>query len=168
MKNQKIEKRPIDLIIDEYDSFHQKAANRIINYICVPLIVFSVIGFIWSLPFPQLKFLGVYNSYLNWASFLIAFSIYYYMKLSPVLSYIMLLLIFGLVYIITQMQLAEKTGGLVLAQVCVVIFVMANIAQFIGYRIEGKKPTFANEFKFMITAPVWLLSLVMKKFGVKY
>lgn len=166
-QNPKIEKRPIDLIIDQYDSFHQKPANRIINYICVSLIVFSVVGFVWSLPFPQLKFLGPYISFLNWGSFLIAFTIYYYMKLSPILSYIMLLLLFGLVYIIIQIQGAEKSGAL-LPQICVFIFVMANIAQFIGYRVEGKKPTFADEFKFMLTAPVWLLGLILKKLNIKY
>ncbi|MDB5003265.1 MAG: hypothetical protein JWQ34_1490 [Mucilaginibacter sp.] len=168
MKNQKIEKRPIDVIIDQYASFHQKPANRLINYLCIPLIVFSVVGFVWSLPFPQLKFLGVYNTYLNWGSFLIAFSVYYYMRLSPILSYIILLLLFALVYIVIQLQLAEKSGGFVLPQVCVFIFIMANIAQFIGYRIEGRKPTFSDEFKFMLIAPLWLLSLVLKKFGVKY
>jgi len=168
MKNQKIEKRAIDVIIDQYASFHQKPANRLINYICIPLIVFSVVGFVWSLPFPQLKFLGVYNTYLNWGSFLIAFSVYYYMRLSPILSYIMLLLLFALVYIVIQLQLAEKSSGFVLPQVCVFIFIMANIAQFIGYRIEGRKPTFSDEFKFILIAPLWLLSLVLKRFGVKY
>jgi uncharacterized membrane protein YGL010W len=167
MKNQKTDKRPIDIIIDQYDSFHQKPANRLINYICIPLIVFSVVGFVWSLPFPQLKFLGAYITYLNWGSFLIAFSVYYYMRLSPIISYILLLILFAVVYVVIQLQLAEKSGYL-LPQVCIFIFVMANIAQFIGYRIEGKKPTFSDEFKFMLTAPIWLLSLVMKKFGVKY
>ncbi|MCC8424010.1 DUF962 domain-containing protein [Mucilaginibacter sp. UR6-11] len=167
MKNQKTDKRPVDVIIDEYAGFHQKPANRIINYICIPLIVFSVVGFVWSLPFPQLKFLGSYIIYLNWGSFLIAFSVYYYMRLSPILSYVMLLLLFALVYLVIQVQAAEHSGVL-LPQVCVFIFIMANIAQFIGYRIEGRKPTFSEEFKFMLTSPLWLLSLVLKKFGIKY
>ncbi|GAA4096723.1 DUF962 domain-containing protein [Mucilaginibacter panaciglaebae] len=168
MKQPKIEKRPIDLIIDQYDSFHQKPANRVINYICIPLIVFSIVGFVWSLPFPQLKFLGSYISYLNWGSFLIAFSVYYYMRLSPLMSYVLLLILFALVYLVIQMRAAESSGGFVLPQVCVFIFIMANIAQFIGYRIEGKKPTFSDEFKFILTGPIWLLSLVLKKVGVKY
>jgi uncharacterized membrane protein YGL010W len=168
MKNQKTEKRPIDIVIDEYASFHQKPANRVINYICIPLIVFSVVGFVWSLPFPQLKFLGSYITYLNWGSFLIALSVYYYMRLSPILSYIMLLLLFALVYLVIQLQLSGKSSGFVLPQICVFIFIMANIAQFIGYRAEGRKPTFSEEFKFMLTAPLWLLSLVLKKFGIKY
>jgi uncharacterized membrane protein YGL010W len=162
----KIQQRPIDLIIDQYDAFHQRPGNRFINYICIPLIVFSVVGFVWSLPFPSLKFLGVYNGYLNWASFLIAFSIYYYMRLAPVLSYIMLLILFAITFGVTQLQALQK--GFLLPQVCIFIFIICNIAQFIGYRIEGKKPTFSDEFKFMLTAPVWLLSLVLKRVGVKY
>jgi uncharacterized membrane protein YGL010W len=162
-----VQQRPIDVIIDQYAAFHQKPVNRFINYICIPLIVFSVIGFVWSLPFPHLKFLGVYNGYLNWASFLIAFTIYYYMRLSPVLSYIMLLILFAITYGVTQLQAADGKGYL-LPQFCVFLFVTANIAQFIGNRIEGKKPTFSDEFKFMLNAPVWLLSLVVKKFGIKY
>jgi len=170
MKKQppKIEQRPIDVIIDQYDSFHQKPANRVINYFCIPLLVFSIVGFVWSLPFPQLKFLGAYISYLNWGSFLIAFSVYYYMRLSPVISYIVLLILFALIYGIIQMQAAGKAGGFIVPQICVFVFVMSIIAQFIGYQIEGKKPTFSDEFKFMLTGPIWLLSLVLKKFGVRY
>ena len=167
LKNQTVQ-RPIDVIIDEYAAFHQKPVNRVINYICIPLIVFSVVGFVWSLPFPQLKFLSVYNGYLNWASFLIAFTIYYYMRLSPVLSYITLLFLFTITFGVTQVQAIQGSKGYLLPQLCVFLFVMANIAQFIGYRIEGRKPTFSNEFKFILTAPVWLLSLVLKKFGIKY
>jgi uncharacterized membrane protein YGL010W len=167
MKKEKIEQRPIDAIIDQYDSFHQKPANRIINHICVPVIMFSVVGFVWSLPFPQLNFLGEYKSFLNWASFLIAFTIYYYQRLSPILSYIMLLLLFAVTFGVIQLQEFDGKGYL-LPQVCIFLFVVANIFQFIGYRIEGSKPTFTDEFKFMLTGPLWLLSLVMKKFKIRY
>jgi uncharacterized membrane protein YGL010W len=164
MKNQPITpQRPLDLAIEQYASFHQKPANRVINYICIPLIVFSVLGFVWSIPFPHLAFLGKYNGFINWASFIIAFGIYYYLKLSPMLSYLMLFTFFGFTYIIIQF---EKDP--VLPQVCVFLFVMANVAQFIGYRIEGRKPTFADEFKFMLVGPMWLWTVVLKKFGVKY
>jgi uncharacterized membrane protein YGL010W len=66
------------------------------------------------------------------------------------------------------MQAAGKAGGFIVPQICVFVFVMSIIAQFIGYQIEGKKPTFSDEFKFMLTGPLWLLGLVLKKVGVKY
>ncbi|MDB4924950.1 DUF962 domain-containing protein [Mucilaginibacter sp.] len=168
MKNQKIEKRPVDILIDRYAEFHKKPANRYINYICVPLISFSILGFVWSIPFPHLNFLGSYNGYLNWGSFLIALVIYFYMKLSPIISYIMLIVLFVFTFCIIQLEGWQKTGGPILPQMCVVVFVTANIIQFIGYRIEGKKPTSAENFKFLGIEPIWLLSLVLKRFGVKY
>ncbi|MDB5109618.1 MAG: hypothetical protein JWR67_732 [Mucilaginibacter sp.] len=168
MKNQKIEKRPIDVYLDKYTEFHTKPVNRIINYICIPLILFSIIGFAWSIPFPHLGFLGVYNGYLNWASFLIAFLVYFYYKLSPLLSYLVLLILFGFSFVIIQLEQWEKTGGFVLPQICLIIFVLANSAQLIGYKIEGKKPTIFYDFQFLFTGPIWLLSLILKKFKIRY
>src|SRR5690606_16134611 len=85
----------IDTIIENYSALHQHPANRFIQWFCIPLLTFGLLGFIWSIPFPQLAFLGKYSGYLNWASFLIAFSIYYYLKVSPLLSYGILLMVFA-------------------------------------------------------------------------
>ncbi len=168
MKNQQTAKRQIDVYLDKYAEYHQNPANRAINYFCVPLVLFSIVGFVWSIPFPHLGFLSSYNGYLNWASFLIAFTIYFYYKLSPLLSYVALLILFGFSYGVIQLQEWQKTGGIVLPQICLLTFVFANIAQLIGYRFEGKKPTILYDFQFMFTGPLWLLSLVLKKIRVKY
>jgi uncharacterized membrane protein YGL010W len=168
MKTPKIEKRPIDALIDEYSSFHQKPVNRAISYITIPLISFSILAFVWCIPFPHLKFLGIYNDYLNWGSFLIAFVIYYYMRMSPILSYITLFILFAFTYLIIQLLEWQKNGGLILTQICVVVFVTANIIQLIGYQLEGKRPTMIESFKFLASEPIWLVSLVLKRFGVKY
>ena len=169
MKNQPkaitkpVDKRPVDLLLEEYASFHTHPTNRLINYLCVPLVSFGVLAFVWSIPFPHLDFLGKYNGFINWASFLVAFVIYYYLRLSPLLSYAILLVLFGLSYSIT---LLEK--NFVLAQVGILLFVIGNIGQLIGYKKEGRKPVFAQDFKFMLTGPMWLLSLLLKKFKIRY
>ncbi len=36
----------------EYGESHQNDTNEIIHWICVPLIFFSVMGLIWSIPVP--------------------------------------------------------------------------------------------------------------------
>jgi uncharacterized membrane protein YGL010W len=163
-----IEKRPVDAQLDLYSAFHKKPANRAINYVCIPLILFSILGFVWSVPFPHIGFLGSYNGYLNWASFLIAFAVYYYLKLSPVLSYLMLIVFFGFAYGIIEIIAVQNTGGFVLPQMCLVIFVAANIAQLVGYRIEGNKPTAVESLKFILIEPIWLLSLVLKRYKIRY
>jgi len=160
--------RAVDIYFAQYAQSHHKPANKIIHWICVPLIVFSIMGLIWAIPFPYIKFLGRYNGYFNWASFLVAFSIYYYYKLSPVLSYLMLLVLFGFSYGIIDLADWQKAGGPALWQVCLAIFVLSWAGQFIGHLIEGKKPSFLDDIKFLFIGPIWLLHFILEKFSIRY
>lgn len=166
MKTQ--EKSQVDVLFDKYAESHQNHTNELIHWICVPLIVFSLLGLVWAIPFPHLDFLGRYNGYLNWASFLIAFSIYYYYRLSPVMSYLMLIIIFAMCMVIVKIEQAQAGGGPALWLVCAVIFVLAWIGQFIGHKIEGKKPSFLDDVKFLLIGPIWLLHFICKKIGLRY
>jgi len=51
---------------------------------------------------------------------------------------------------------------------CLVIFVLAWIGQFIGHKVEGKKPSFLKDVVFLLIGPAWLLSKVYRKIGLKY
>jgi uncharacterized membrane protein YGL010W len=161
-------KKEVDTLFDTYSESHQNPSNELIHWICVPLIVFSLLGLVWAIPFPHLGFLGKYNGFVNWASFLIAFSGYYYYRLSPVLSYMMILLIFAAAFVIVQLEKWALAGGPALWLVCVVIFVLSWIGQFIGHKIEGKKPSFLQDVKFLLIGPIWLLHFICIKIGLKY
>ena len=168
MKNQpkgklQIEKRPVDVLLDEYASFHTIPTNRVINYFCIPVVSFGILVFVWSIPFPHLDFLGKYNGFVNWASFLLAFVVYYYLRVSPLLSYLMLFALGAFSYLIV---LLEK--NVVLAQIGLLLFVIGNVAQLIGYKKEGRRPVFAQDFKFMLIGPMWLFSLILNRFKIRY
>ncbi|HTE01186.1 MAG TPA: Mpo1-like protein [Mucilaginibacter sp.] len=160
--------RPVDRYFAQYSENHQNPTNKLIHWICVPLIVFSVFGLLWAIPFPHFKFLGTYNGYFNWASFLIAFCIYYYYKLSPVLSYFMLIVLMGFSFGVIELAEWQKAGGPALWIVCLVIFVLSWIGQLIGHKLEGKKPSFADDLKFLLIGPIWLLHFILKKLSIKY
>jgi uncharacterized membrane protein YGL010W len=167
MKKQ-AEQRLIDQYFDQYAESHQNKTNKALHWICIPLIMFSLLGLIWSIPFPHLEFLGRFNGFVNWASFLIAFSIYYYYRLSPVLSYVMLLVLFVFSGLIVGLEKWQALGGPAVWVVCVAIFVLAWIGQFIGHGIEGKKPSFFDDLKFLLIGPVWLIHFLFKKAGIRY
>lgn len=163
------ERRKVDVYFDKYAESHQNHTNEIIHWICVPLIVFSLFGLIWAIPFPQLQFLGTKAGYVNWASFLIAFSIYYYYRLSPVLSYAMLVII--MIFsagIVTLERLHRLDGWPEMWQVCLIIFILAWVGQFIGHKIEGKKPSFLDDLRFLLIGPIWLLHFLFKRVGIRY
>jgi uncharacterized membrane protein YGL010W len=160
--------RPIDIYLDKYAESHTNHTNELIHWICVPLIMFSILGLVWAIPFPYLKFLGQYNGSLNWASFLIAFAIYYYLKLSPVISYLMLIVLFGLSLGVMNLEQWQKAGGPALWLVSLIIFVLAWTGQFIGHKIEGKKPSFLDDLRFLLIGPAWLLHFLLKKLNIRY
>ncbi|WP_442590306.1 Mpo1 family 2-hydroxy fatty acid dioxygenase [Pedobacter sp. AW31-3R] len=161
-------KKEVDVLFDQYAESHQHPSNKLIHWVCVPMIVFSLLGLIWTIPFPHLEFLGKFNGFLNWASFVIAFAGYYYYRLSPILSYLMILFVFAAAGIIVQLEKWEASGGPAVWLVCAVVFVFAWIGQFIGHKIEGKKPSFLQDVKFLLIGPIWLFHFLCQKIGLKY
>jgi uncharacterized membrane protein YGL010W len=53
-------------------------------------------------------------------------------------------------------------------QSCLIIFVAAWAGQFIGHKIEGKKPSFFDDLKFLLIGPIWLIHFLFKKAGIRY
>jgi uncharacterized membrane protein YGL010W len=165
---EKTEKREVDILFDKYSESHQNHTNELIHWICVPLIIFSLLGLVWQIPFPKLAFLGSFAAYLNWASFLIAISIYYHFTLSPVLSWLMVGVVGIMSYFIVKIEYMFGLGSLTACLIYAAIFVLAWVGQFIGHKIEGKKPSFLDDVKFLLIGPIWLLHFVCKKIGLKY
>ena len=80
----------------------------------------------------------------------------------------MLLVLFGFSYGIIELETWQKAGGPDVWQVCLVIFVLSWVGQFIGHKIEGKKPSFLDDVKFLLIGPIWLLHFILKKYPIKY
>src|ERR1043165_1431169 len=75
--------RKIDQLLSEYGESHQNETNKAIHWICVPLIFFSVVGLMASIPpGPVQKILGEGNPYANWATIMLVVAIAYYVTLS--------------------------------------------------------------------------------------
>ena len=52
-------------------------------------------------------------------------------------------------------------------KVSTVIFIFAWVGQFVGHKIEGKKPSFFQDIQFLLIGPAWLLSFIFKRYGIK-
>lgn len=152
----------IHQLIETYGESHKNSTNKLIHWICVPSIMFSLVGLIMSIPFPVEKSL-----FINWAMVFFIFAWIYYLRLSIVMFLcfvgIGLLMLWGNLRIL---QLVEANGKLAL--VSLIIFTIAWIGQFIGHKIEGKKPSFLQDLQFLLIGPAWLLHFIFNKLGVKY
>ena len=149
----------VNALLNEYGESHQNKTNKKIHWFCVPAIMFSLLGILWSLPFP-VKF----SPFINWATVLIVLSLIYYLFLSWKLACGML---FSSLFMILILQWMDSFS-VPLWQIAIVIFIVAWIGQFIGHNIEGKRPSFFRDIQFLLIGPVWLLADVYRKFDLKY
>lgn len=144
---------------EEYAKYHKNKTNKIIHWICIPLIMFSLLGLL------SLMTLFTYNSVaISALWFFIIFAIGYYIKLSKSLALGMTIVSICFIYfieLINQNFINQKF------EIFLGIFIISWIGQFIGHKIEGKKPAFVKDLQFLLIGPLWLLSYIYEKLGIK-
>ena len=150
--------KTIDDWLNEYGESHQNRINKIIHWVCVPTIMWSVLALLWSVRLPV-------SSYANLAVVLIALSLLFYARLSIPLMLGMLVISIADVAII---QWHESALTQPLWRTAIALFIAAWIFQFIGHNIEGKKPSFFKDLQFLLIGPAWLLGFIYRKTGISY
>jgi uncharacterized membrane protein YGL010W len=149
--------------LDDYGDSHRNHANKVLHWICVPVIAWCVLGLLWSLPFPS----GIRTLHpaANWGSFAVLAALTYYALLSIPLALgaIPLLIAF-----LCSTDWLERSSPVPLWSVCLIAFVIAWIGQFIGHAIEGKRPSFFKDVQFLMIGPLWLLADAYRRLGVRY
>ena len=156
--------KPIQEWLDEYGESHQNSINKKIHWVCVPAIMFSIIGLFWSIPHQYMPIIYD-NIRLNWAMIITILILTFYVRLSMVMALGMFTI--G-VLILCGNILVEYYFVTPLWRISLYTFVIAWIGQFVGHKIEGKKPSFLQDFQFLLIGPAWLLSFMYNKIAVKY
>ncbi len=154
--------RTVEDWLADYGTSHETPANKALHWVCVPLIVLAVLGLLWSVPMPAA--LARHAPLLNCATLVMALGIGYYALLSPRLA-IGMLLPLALAVLAIRWLAALATP---LWQTCLAIFVIAWIGQFIGHAIEGRRPSFFKDLQYLLIGPLWLLSFVYRRLGLRY
>lgn len=148
----------------EYTAIYHSTNKRVLLLISACMLLLGLMGILWAAPFPQLKFLGQYAAYINWASFFIALVGFFYYKLSPVICYLVILVLFAFSYVITILQNWEHAGGFSLKLISSLLIGTALLmAIMINKRMLGKV-TVWSAFYYWLLTPGWYLSLILKGF----
>ena len=144
-----------------YGSDHQNSTNQVIHWICVPAILWSVIAALWVVPVPSS--LGKPGL---WCALIMVGALSFYWRLSRPLGAAMIVLFIALALLTNVLY--EKLGARDLLSLAIVVFVVAWIGQFVGHKLEGKKPTFLTDLVYLLIGPAWLVAKVMRRLGVAY
>lgn len=155
--------RKIDALFNEYGESHQNHTNKAIHWLCVPLIFWTILGFISLIPSPHIfiQYFGMI-SLVSIAAVVAVFI--FYLRLSPVIAFIMLLLMLLMEHFAYAVNIHSTRPWLVY----LVTFIATWALQFLGHKIEGKKPSFLKDLQFLLVGLAWLLHFILKKIGIKY
>ncbi|MEO6219724.1 MAG: Mpo1-like protein [Ginsengibacter sp.] len=154
--------RTVDQWLDEYGESHRNETNKLIHWICVPAIFFSITGLLYSIKLPWQISL---NLQLNIAIIVLLLAVIYYLMLSISIGIGMFL--FG-IFCLAICYSIENYAPLALWFISFIVFIAAWIGQFYGHKVEGKKPSFFKDLQFLLIGPMWLMSFIFRKMGVKY
>lgn len=159
--------------LSDYGVCHQNQTNRLIHKICVPLIMWSLIGilgcFRWSIEGFQIS-----------AAEIVALpALLFYRNLGRGTFYLMFAMIAGMIWshrLMEQLTFVDPllfgmgwTHPEIVAEgvwewtwasrgaFYILIFTFAWIGQFVGHRIEGRKPSFFQDVFFLLIGPLWVI-----------
>ena len=141
--------RSIDILLERYAESHRNHTNEIIHFVCIPLIVLSLLGILWAIH-PVV------------AIAITLASLYYYSKLSRQFAIgmgVMSAAMLGLLSLMPDMTVLPLS---------IAIFVVAWIGQFVGHKIEGKKPSFLEDLRFLLIGPLFVLSFLYRRMNLAY
>ena len=154
--------RSIQIWLDEYGESHRNPVNKRVHWVCVPLIVLSLIGLLWTIPVPSAW--AAESPFMNWGVLFIVAALIYYYALSwrlalgmTLVTLIVVAIVYGASHVPVPLWLLS-----------VVVFVAAWIGQFIGHKIEGRKPSFFKDVQFLLIGPLWLLAFIYRGLGARY
>ncbi|MFZ5657212.1 MAG: DUF962 domain-containing protein [Pseudomonadota bacterium] len=153
--------RPIDRWFDSYSGDHRNHTNQLIHVVCVPAILWSVIALLWCIPSPAALFRpGV------WAGLAMVAAALFYLRQSRRLGVGMAIAFFVL-GLITRL-LYDALGPRDLAVLALAVFVLAWTGQFVGHKIEGRKPSFLTDLTYLLIGPAWVLAKLYRRLGLAY
>ncbi len=140
--------RKVDRLLAHYGESHRNPRNEVIHFVAIPLIMLSLLGLLYAAH--------------PWAAYaFVAASLVYYARLS-------LVFLAAMAAVSALALLLVQAMGEWVLPMSVAIFVAAWIAQFVGHRIEGKKPSFFEDLQYLWVGPLFVLSKLFARLGVRW
>lgn len=145
--------------LDSYSGDHQHPTNRLLHWVCVPLIVWCAIAMMWTIPVPSMVGRPGF-----WSVCALVLAFTWYWKQSHRLA---AALFVALVLLCVLTEFAYRAlGPHSLLLTAIGVFVVAWVGQFIGHVIEGRRPSFLTDLAYLLVGPAWLMDKLLRRAGI--
>lgn len=140
--------RRVDALLAHYAESHRDPRNEAIHCVAIPLIMVSLLGLLHALH--------------PWVAYaFVAASLVHYARLSAL--FLGLMAVISLAGLVMVRALGEQV-----LPVSIAVFVAAWIGQFVGHKLEGRKPSFFEDLQYLWIGPLFVLSLGLRRLGIRW
>jgi uncharacterized membrane protein YGL010W len=143
----------LEMWFDRYGESHRHPVNRALHTICVPVIAVAIITLLALIPVP-------WPQAANLGSAAVCVTLALYARLS-IRHAVGIAVVAGAIILVFRHWPALMTPTL-----WVGAFIVAWIGQFIGHAIEGKRPSFVDDLRFLLIGPLWVLEGLYRRLGI--
>jgi uncharacterized membrane protein YGL010W len=144
----------LDTWFERYGESHRHPINRALHTVCVPLIAVSLVYLLGAVPsLPGMPA-------VSWSACVVGAVLIWYARLS-----IRHAVGIAAVALVIRGALSVHPG-LTTVPVMAGVFVAAWVGQFIGHQIEGRRPSFIDDLRFLLVGPLWVLDGVYRRIGL--
>lgn len=152
----------IDNWLERYERNHRDLGNAVVYWAAVPMTVLGTTGLLWSLPVP-VQFVEI-SPLLNWGSaFLMAAAIYYFIiSLSLAIGMLPFLLGVAAIHLWLAASPWPQLG------VSVGLLASGTVGFALGRSGSGKLAAIFRDFQLLMIGPLWLLSVIYKRFHIPF
>ena len=147
---------------DEYGQSHKNSFNKAIHWLAVPIIYLTVLGILWQIPMPFALFA---QQEITWSLIVAVPVLLFYFNLSFSIGLGMTIFT-GLGVMLIRWL--DQSFTIDVWLISVLLFVVMWVLQFIGHKVEGKKPSFFQDLQFLLIGPAWLLSFIYRGLNIRY
>ncbi len=144
----------LDTWFERYGESHRHPVNRALHTVCVPLIALSLVYLVGAAP--PLPGLPTFS----WSEAVVGAALIWYALLSFRHA-----VGIAIVALFIQRVLAGHPA-LTSMPVMASVFAIAWVGQFIGHQIEGRRPSFIDDLRFLLVGPLWVLDGFYRRIGV--
>jgi len=139
--------------LTEYAKSHQNRTNQIVHMICVPAIFLATLGLFWLVPVG--RWLGLDEGLAPWVNLATIGAVpvmLFYARLSSwsfMTGAAWLAVSFAAIVLL-------RSAGVPLLGFFLTVWVLAWAVQFWGHKVEGAKPSFADDLVFLLIGPLFV------------
>ncbi|GLT18763.1 hypothetical protein GCM10007938_25440 [Vibrio zhanjiangensis] len=133
--------------LSDFDGSHQNPLNQRISKVAVPGAFLGAVGLIWTIPSPAL-----FGFTVNWVWMALVPIMVFYLKLSVSIFLMMLGFTIACISLIWSLDILQ----LPVFSISAALFILLEVVQLIGYKLEGKSPSLTDKLWFILIGPIWV------------